>query len=78
MVWGICLFASLRQFSHRTSHVNWITRFILFHGKYHPASMADMEIRTFLSPLVFRGNVPASTQTPRSSARIFPEKLLHK
>jgi hypothetical protein len=36
----------LRQYSLRTeeAYVQWITRFILFHGKKHPNTMREREI----------------------------------
>ena len=35
-----------RHYSHRTekAYVGWIRRFILFHGKRHPAEMAEAEV----------------------------------
>ena len=37
-----------RHYSRRTekSYVGWIRRFILFHGKRHPAEMGEVEMST--------------------------------
>ena len=43
----------LKHDSFRTerAYIDWITRFILFHHKQHPASMAAPEVRALLSDL---------------------------
>ncbi len=40
----------LKHYSIRTeeAYLNWIKRFILFHGKRHPKDMGAQEIETFL------------------------------
>jgi len=65
--------ARLKHYSIRTeqSYVQWIKRFILFHGKRHPKEMAESEIRQFLSDLAVRLHVSASTQTVALSALLF-------
>jgi len=42
-----------RHYSYRTeeAYVGWIRRFILFHGKRHPAAMGKPEIEQFLTGL---------------------------
>ncbi|HXI04044.1 MAG TPA: integron integrase [Candidatus Saccharimonadales bacterium] len=62
-----------RHFSARTesSYVGWIRRYILFHGKKHPAGMGPEEISVFLSALATRGRVSASTQNQALSALLF-------
>ena len=42
-----------RHYSDRTeeAYVGWIKRFILFHGKRHPAEMGPAEITQFLTSL---------------------------
>ena len=42
-----------RHYSYRTeeAYVGWIRRFILFHGKRHPAEMGKQEIERFLTSL---------------------------
>jgi hypothetical protein len=44
------------------AYVDWIKRFILFHGKRHPESMGAEELGTFLTDLAVNQNVAASTQ----------------
>jgi hypothetical protein len=55
----------VRHLSLRTerTYVQWISRYILFHGKRHPAEMAEAEINAFLTHLAVDGRVSASTQT---------------
>ncbi len=62
-----------RHGSRRTekSYVAWIRRFILFHGKRHPAEMGALEVTQFLSSLAVQGNVAASTQNQALSALLF-------
>jgi hypothetical protein len=42
-----------RHYSYRTeeAYVGWIRRYILFHGKRHPAEMGPPEITQFLTAL---------------------------
>jgi len=63
----------LKHYSIRTeeSYVGWIRKFILFHGKRHPAEMKEAEVRAFLSHLANQGNVTASTQNQAFSALLF-------
>lgn len=62
-----------RHCSLRTekAYVGWIRRFILFHGKRHPAEMGAEEITRFLSVLAIERNVAASTQNQALSALLF-------
>ena len=70
----------LRHYSIRTeqAYTDWINRFILFHGKRHPAEMAEVEVRQFLSHLARAGNVAASTQNQALSALLFLYKEVLK
>ncbi len=45
-----------RHYSIRTeeSYINWMKRFILFHGKRHPREMGIKEIEEFLSYLAMK------------------------
>ena len=54
----------LRHYSLRTeeAYVDWIRRYILFHGKRHPRDLAGSDIASFLSSLAIKGQVAASTQ----------------
>ena len=62
-----------KHYSLRTEqvYVDWIKRFILFHGKRHPEAMGAEEVRTFLSNLAANLNVAASTQNQAFSALLF-------
>jgi integron integrase len=63
----------LRHGSRSTekSYVGWIRRYILFHGKRHPAEMGAAEVTRFLSSLAVQGKVAASTQNQALSALLF-------
>jgi integron integrase len=63
----------VRHYSLRTEecYVNWIRRFILFHGKKHPAEMGAAEIEAFLTHLAVHGRVSASTQNQAFNALLF-------
>ncbi len=65
--------ARLRHLSLSTekTYSGWIRRFILFHGKRHPAEMGTDEIRQFLSHLAVAGRVSASTQNQALCALLF-------
>src|SRR6266550_1745778 len=62
-----------RRYSLRTeqAYVDWVRRFILFHGKRHPRDMAEQEIVEFLTHLATKQNVSASTQNQALSALLF-------
>lgn len=51
--------------------MNWIKRYILFHGKRHPQEMGVPEIEAFLTHLAVNQNVAASTQNQALSALLF-------
>lgn len=51
-----------------TAYVDWIKRFILFHGKRHPQEMGAPEVETFLTSLAVERNVAASTQNQALAA----------
>ena len=63
----------VKHYSIRTerSYVDWIKRFIWFHGKRHPKDMGAPELETFLSHLAVDRNVAASTQNQAKSALLF-------
>lgn len=67
-----------KHYSIRTedSYVQWIRRFILFHGKRHPAEMGVVEVEAFLTHLAVEGNVAASTQNQARSALLFLYKAV--
>ena len=63
----------VRHYSIRTeqAYTGWIRRFILFHGKRHPAEMGKLEVEAFLTHLAVSGNVAAPTQNQALSAVLF-------
>jgi len=63
----------LKHYSYRTeqAYVDWIRRFILFHGKRHPQEMGAQEIEAFLTHLAVHENVAASTQNQALQAILF-------
>lgn len=63
----------VKHYSLRTekSYVDWIKRFIWFHGKRHPKEMGAPEVEAFLSHLAVERNVSASTQSQAKSALLF-------
>lgn len=62
-----------KNYSIRTeeSYTAWVRRYILFHGKRHPAEMGAPEVESFLSHLASERNVAASTQNQALSALLF-------
>lgn len=71
----------LKHYSYRTeeSYVNWIKRFILFHGKRHPNDMGRPEIEAFLTHLATHERVAASTQNQALAALLFLYRnVLHR
>ena len=63
----------VKHYAYRTeeAYVQWVRRFILFHGKRHPQEMAEPEVHAFLTHLAVEGNVAASTQNQALSALLF-------
>lgn len=63
----------LKHYSIRTeqAYLDWIKRFIFFHGKKHPAAMAAPEVEAFLTHLAVDRKVSASTQNQAMSAILF-------
>ncbi len=62
-----------KHYSIRTeqSYVDWIRRFILFHGKRHPSQMGKAEVSAYLTHLAVQRDVAASTQNQALSAILF-------
>jgi len=62
-----------RHYSLRTetAYLDWIKRFILFHGKRHPREMGREEVEAFLTHLAVGRNVAASTQNQALAAILF-------
>ena len=53
------------------SYVQWIKRFILFHGKKHPTDMGKLEVEAFLTWLAVDRRVAPSTQNQALQAILF-------
>jgi len=66
----------LKHYSLRTeqAYLDWIKRFILFHGKRHPAELGAPEVEAFLTHLAVDRGVSASTQNQAKSALLFMYK----
>ncbi|MGD9787956.1 MAG: integron integrase [Sulfuricellaceae bacterium] len=62
-----------RHYSLRTeqAYVQWIKRYVLFHGKRHPAELGAKEVTAFLSHLAVEGNVASATQNQALAALLF-------
>lgn len=63
----------LKHYSLRTeqAYLDWIRRFIRFHGRRHPREMGAAEVGAFLTHLAVEGKVAASTQNQAKSALLF-------
>jgi Phage integrase, N-terminal SAM-like domain len=53
-----------KHYSIRTeqAYIDWIKRFIIYHGKRHPGEMAEEEVAEFLTHLARDLNIAAATQ----------------
>jgi hypothetical protein len=60
----------VRHLSIRTedAYAGWIKRFILFHGKRHPAAMGEAEVAAFLTHL---DDSPADAEAQTTTAKRF-------
>jgi integron integrase len=67
----VCL--RVRHYSFRTeeAYVDWVRRFILFHGKRHPRVMGAVEIQAFLNHLAVERQISPSTQNQAKAALLF-------
>jgi integron integrase len=65
--------ARLKHLSLRTetAYLHHIRRFIVFHGKRHPTTMGETEIRAYLAHLAVDQQVAASTQNVALCALLF-------
>jgi len=63
----------VEHYSRRTeeAYVGWIRRFILLHGKRHPANLGEAEVTRFLSSLAVERKIASSTQNQALSALLF-------
>jgi integron integrase len=53
------------------AYLQWIKRFIFFHGKRHPQEMGEPEVQAFLTHLAADRQVAASTQNQALGALLF-------
>ena len=69
-----------KHYSIRTeqAYIDWIKRFIIYHGKRHPGEMAEEEVAEFLTHLARHLNVAALTQNQALSALLFLYKEVLK
>jgi len=63
----------VRHYSYRTeqTYLDWIRRFILFHGKRHPRVMGESEVGEFLTHLAVERQVAPATQNQALNALVF-------
>lgn len=63
----------MRHLALRTeeAYVGWYRRYVLWHGKRHPAEMREPEVEAFLSWLANERKVSASSQNQAFSALLF-------
>ena len=63
----------VRHRSPRTveAYGGWVRRYVIFHGKRHPAELGAEEISRFLTYLADERRVSASTQSQAASALVF-------
>ena len=63
----------VRHYSYRTeeTYVSWVRQFILYHNKRHPREMSVEEINAFITHLVHKRKVSASTQNQALSSILF-------
>ncbi|HQS83107.1 MAG TPA: integron integrase [Thiobacillus sp.] len=61
------------HYSLRTeqAYLQWVKRYILFHGKRHPVEMGKEEVEAFLTSLAVERHVSASTQGQALAAILF-------
>lgn len=62
-----------KHYSIRTerAYVEWVRRFVAFHGRRHPRDMGAEEVRAFLTHLAVEADVAASTHQQALSALLF-------
>src|SRR6266498_759508 len=70
----------VKHYSDRTeqTYVEWVKRFILFHGKRHPKEMGGSEIEAFITHLAVERHVATATQNQALSAILFLYKYVLK
>jgi site-specific recombinase XerD len=53
------------------AYVRWVLRYVHFHGRRHPRTLGEKEMREFLCHLAVDRNVTASTQSQALAALLF-------
>lgn len=68
----------LRHCSTRTesSYVDWIRRYVVFHGRRHPRDMGPAEAAAFLTHLAVERSVAPATRAQGRSAILFPYRAV--
>jgi integron integrase len=63
----------LRHYSSRTeqAYVDWIRRYVRYHGTVHPRTLGPDDVRDFLRHLAVEAKVAASTQAQARAAILF-------
>lgn len=63
----------MHQYSYSTerTYIQWIRRFILFHGRVHPRDLAKVEVESFLTHLAVDRNITPSTLNQALAALVF-------
>lgn len=63
----------VRHYSIRTetSYIEWVKRFIVYHGRRHPALLGPSEVAAFLTYLAVERSVAPATQNQAKSALLF-------
>lgn len=59
------------SYSTEKTYIDWIVRYIRYHGKRHPGEMGEPEVKAFLTYLAMERNVSPSTQTQALCALVF-------
>jgi integron integrase len=62
-----------KHYSIRTeqAYLDWVRRFVVFHGRRHPRELGHGHVEAFLTHLAVEGNVAAATQNQAKSALLF-------
>jgi integrase len=53
------------------AYLQWMRRYVKFHGRRHPREMGSRELEVFLTHLAVEGKVAASTQNQALQALLF-------
>ncbi|MBL8785450.1 MAG: integron integrase [Deltaproteobacteria bacterium] len=70
---SLCAALRGRQYSPATekAYVQWVLRYVRFHGIKHPKDLGEVEVAAFLQHLVVEEQVSASTQNQALCALVF-------